>query len=45
MDDVEIKLAEEAGLVLNGKDEDGEPLFIGTKTQWQEFERLSAIRE
>jgi hypothetical protein len=26
--------AEEAGLVFSGRNEDGEPEFIGTKKQW-----------
>lgn len=45
MEDVEIKLAEEAGLVYTGKNEDGDEEFIGTKQEWQEFERLSATKE
>ena len=35
------KLKEEAGLVLAGKNYDGEDEWIGTKAQWERYEELA----
>ena len=35
-----LKLAEEAGLLYIGKNEDGEFLFMGSDSQWTKFENL-----
>ena len=45
MEDFEIKLAEEAGLIYTGRDDEGEPMFLGTKQQWEKFEQLSETHE
>lgn len=39
-----IKLAENCGMTLSGY-EDGEPQFLGTIAQWEEFERQQDILE
>lgn len=41
MEDYELQLAKEAGLIYQGKNEDGEDEFLGTKQEWEEFERLT----
>ena len=45
MEDYEKTLAGEAGLIPCGIDTEGEQMFMGTKQQWEEFERLSATKE
>ena len=35
-----FKLHERAGLIYNGRNEDGEDEWIGTDNQWDELEKL-----
>ena len=35
-----LELAEEAGLVFSGRNFEGQPEFIGSVAQWNEFTKL-----
>jgi hypothetical protein len=37
----QIRLAEKAGLIFGDYNEDGEPEFIGTVSQWNKFNELN----
>jgi len=37
------KLREQAGLVRQGEDDEGNPLYIGTTKQWEKYEELKDI--
>jgi hypothetical protein len=40
-----LKVAKESGLVHSGFDEDGEPQFVGSEQQFEQFEKLLAEYE